>query len=227
MSTSDARVETPPRRAALFDLDRTLVHVNTAALYMRWQVRRGEAHPKDLVQVLFWLAQYTFGFLDAEAIARRAALGVRGREEASFASLLRDWVRDEVLPRISSRARVEVEARKRDGYLCAVLTSSTPYSAVPVAEALGIEHVLATRLEVIDGRFTGLHLPPLAYGPGKVSLAEDWARDHDVDLGQSVFFTDSISDLPMLERVGEAVVVNPDPRLRWLAWRRGWLVRKW
>ena len=52
-------------------------------------------------------------------------------------------------------------------------------------------------------------------------------RDHDIDLAASAFFTDSASDLPMLERVGEPVAINPDPRLRWKARRRGWPVRWW
>ena len=87
--------------------------------------------------------------------------------------------------------------------------------------------MLASRLGVRDGRFTGEVETPFCFGAGKVAVAEAWAARHDVDLDTSAFFTDSISDLPMLERVGEPVVVNPDLRLGWEARRRAWPVRRW
>lgn len=215
------------RRAALFDLDRTLVSVNTAALYVRWQVRTGEARKRDFAKTLYWLGQYTLGVIDAETIIRDAARGMEGRDVAAFERRLREWVDAEVVPHVSEAARREVALRTQAGDLCAVLTSSTTYSAVPLAENVGIAHVLATRLDERDGRFTGRLLDPLCYGEGKVAIAERWAREQDVDLRASVFYTDSISDRPMLERVGEPVVINPDPRLRLLAWRKGWRVESW
>jgi HAD superfamily hydrolase (TIGR01490 family) len=215
------------RRAAIFDLDRTLVRVNTAALFVRSQVKRGEARRRDLAKTLMYLARYTFGALDAVAIVRRVALGMKGVDEAKFRARMDAWVASDVLEHLTDSARSEVERRRAAGDLCVVLTSSTPYAAIPVATAVGIDHVLATRLEVKEGLFTGLIVDPVCYGAGKVSLAEAWARDHDVDLASSAFYTDSISDRPMLERVGEPIAVNPDPRLRLLAWRRGWRVERW
>lgn len=215
------------RHAALFDLDRTLVHVNTAALYVRWQVRTGEEPRRELARTLFWLAQYTLGVVDAESLARRAARGLSGRNEADFQVRLAAWVREEVLPHVTTAARREVTRRHARGDLCAVLTSSTRYAAEPVASQLGIQDVLATKLEVRDGRFTGRVVDPMCYGAGKVAVAEAWALERNVDLAHSAFYTDSISDRPMLERVIEPVAINPDPRLRVLAWRRGWRVESW
>lgn len=214
-------------RACLFDLDRTLVRVNTASLYARWQVREGEARRRDAVRVAWWIARYTLGLIDAESIARSLARPMVGRDEARFAERVERWVRDEVLPHVAPAAIEEIARRKADGYLCAIVTASTSYSADPVGRAVDIEHVLASRLAVSDGVFTGEVVPPFCYGEGKVVAVEAWARAHDVDLAASAFFTDSISDLPLLERVGEPVVVNPDPRLRWVARRRRWPVRAW
>ncbi len=215
------------RRAALFDLDRTLVRVNTAALFVRWQVRRGEARRRDLARTAMYLARYTFGAIDAIAIVRRVALGMKGVDEAGFRARMDRWIAAEVMTHVTDAARTEVARRREAGDVCAILTSSTPYAAEPVARALGIEHVLATELEVFDGAFTGTVRDPICYGAGKVSVAETWARTNDIDLARSAFYTDSISDRPMLERVGEPVIVNPDPRLRVLAWRRGWRVERW
>ena len=215
-------------RACFFDMDRTLVRVNTATLYARWQRRTGAARRRDVARMSWWILRYTFGVIDAEDLARSLARPMRGRDEATFARAIKGWVEDEVLEHITESARREVERRRAEGYLCALLTGSTVYSAEPVARAAGIEHVLCTRLVVDgEGRFTGEIVAPFCFGQGKVEAAEAWAREHDVDLAGSAFYTDSISDLPMLERVGEPVVVNADPRLRWVAWRRRWPVIEW
>jgi phosphoserine phosphatase len=85
---------------------------------------------------------------------------------------------------------------------------------------------MCTRLEAQDGRLTGRVVPPVCVGTGKIVWAERFAAEHDVDLSASFFYTDSISDLPLLERVGHPVAVNPDPRLRRLAAARGWPVER-
>lgn len=217
----------PLQPADLFDMDHTLVGMNTSQAWVRWQRRHGLAPSADVVRGTWMLAQYLFGVLDVEALAERAAAKVAGRSEAELRERVRDFARAEVLPRVSVLARRTVEEAKARGRPCAILTTATSYMAEPVAAELGIEHVLATHVEVEDGRFTGKLVPPLCYGAHKVTVAERWAARHGVDLAQSTFYSDSISDLPMLERVGAPFVVNPDPRLRWAARRRGWPVLRW
>jgi phosphoserine phosphatase len=82
---------------------------------------------------------------------------------------------------------------------------------------------IGTRYEVDEaGAFTGRFDGPFVYGPGKVEAMQAFAADHDIDLAQSYAYSDSLSDLPMLEAVGHAVVVNPDPALAAIAKREGW-----
>lgn len=215
------------RRACFFDLDRTLVRVNTAKQYTRWRVRRGEAGRRELALMSWWLLRYTLGVLDLEALAERAAAPMAGQSEEGFRALMDEWAQDFVLPHLTDTARRSVQRARDADELCVILTSSTPYAAQPVARVLGIEHVLASRLEVHEGLFTGRPVKPLCYGQGKVHAASTFAREHGVSLERSAFYTDSISDRPMLEAVGRPVVVNPDPRLRVLAWRKGWPVERW
>lgn len=213
-------------RAAIFDMDRTLVTVNTGDLYVRWRYRRQEASLRDVARFARWMVRYKVGLLDAPSLSRRALSPLRGLDEAKFRQELAGWYAAEVRRHISSSARREVEARRREGRVLAVLSASTNYAAEALAADLGIEHVLCTRLEVQGGRFTG-RATQLCYGAAKVPIAETWARQHGVDLDRSAFYTDSVSDLEMLERVGEARVVNPDPRLRLKAALRGWPVERW
>lgn len=214
-------------RAALFDVDRTLVTVNTARLYVRWRMGRREASLRDYARLGRAMLQYALGTLDAEQGARAALQTVVGHAEQLMRDECLDWYDRVVRPYISLHGRKVVARAREAGQLCAILSASTPYLTEPLAEELGIEHVICTRLEVENGLFTGGWEPPLCYGPGKVARARAWAETHGVDLSRSTFYTDSISDLPMLEVVGSPRVVNPDPRLRLVALHRGYPVETW
>ncbi len=216
-----------PTRAAFFDLDRTLVRLNTAPLYVRWRVRQKQLGWMDMVRVTWWGMQYFVGVLDAARASERAVSTLEGIDEETFRRECAIWARREVLPHVTERARRAVEEQRERGAVLAVLTTTTRYVAEPVAESLSIDHLLCSRVDVEGGRFTGGVSEPLCYGPGKVDRARTWAQKHGVDLGASVFYTDSVSDLPMLEAVGEPRVINPDPRLRRIALRRGWPIERW
>jgi HAD superfamily phosphoserine phosphatase-like hydrolase len=113
------------------------------------------------------------------------------------------------------------------GDVCAIVTGATRYAANPLARLLSIEHVIATELECdADRRFTGRHVH-LNYGAAKIGKSEALARAYGTTLERATFYSDSISDLPLLERVGTPVVVNPDPRLRRVAKQRGWPIERW
>jgi HAD superfamily hydrolase (TIGR01490 family) len=213
--------------AALFDVDKTLVTVNTARLYLRWRMERREAGLRDYVALSRTLLKYTFGTLDAEAAAAVGFRTIIGYPEARMREECHEWYRKVVRRYISKHGIREVERCLAAGLTCAILSASTPYVTEPLAEELGIEHVICTRLEVQDGAFTGGWEPPLCFGPGKVTRARAWAERHGIDLGRSSFYTDSISDLPMLEQVGSPRIVNPDPRLLMVALRRGYPVENW
>jgi HAD superfamily hydrolase (TIGR01490 family) len=215
------------KQAALFDVDKTLVSVNTARLYVKWRIQRREAGLRDYLAMSRTLFKYSIGTLDPEVAAESTFRTIAGYPEARMREECRDWYHKVVRRHISSHARREVENCRKAGATCAILSASTPYVTEPLAEELGIEHLICTRLEVQDGAFTGGWEPPLCYGPGKVTRAKMWAEQHGIDLARSTFYTDSISDLPMLESVGSPRIVNPDLRLRLVALQRGYPVEIW
>ena len=95
----------------------------------------------------------------------------------------------------------------------------------PLAARLGIQHMLYTRLEVEDGRFTGRMIEPICFEEGKIYWLQQFIDEQGVDLAKSWFYTDSITDRPLLDLVGHPVAVNPDPLLYREALRRAWPVR--
>jgi HAD superfamily phosphoserine phosphatase-like hydrolase len=110
----------------------------------------------------------------------------------------------------------------------AIVTGAWPYTARPLARSLGIEHVLASELEVGDGgRFTGRFVSPLCYGEGKIQLVSRLAEKLGFRIEDATFYSDSFTDLPLLSAVREPIVVNPDLRLALHARRRGWRVERW
>jgi HAD superfamily hydrolase (TIGR01490 family) len=213
-------------RAAFFDMDRTLVRVNTGNLYILWRFQRREAGLRDVARFARWIALYSVGVIDPRDIQEKALGTLVGVDEPRFREELEQWYTQVVRPYVSEDARRHVERHRRNGDVVAILSASTPYATEPLARDLGIDHVLCSELEVHEGRFTG-RASEFCYGAGKVTAAERFAARHGIDLDTSAFYTDSVSDVPMLDRVGEPVVVNPDPRLRWVAKKRGWPVTRW
>lgn len=218
----------PHVRAALFDMDRTLVRKETGSLYVRYQRDIGRASTLDLLKTLYWVGQYTLGILDADKVADNVLLSMRGKSEAAFVTECEDWFTKYVEVHIADKGR-EAVARHRDrGDVCAIVTGATRYAAGPLAKRLEIEHVVASELEIDGaGQFTGRAVKPLCLGDGKLRRAEALANRLGFALHEATFYTDSISDVPLLEKVAEPIVVNPDPRLARLAKRRGWPIERW
>lgn len=211
--------------AALFDVDGTLIARNSAPLYMRHLRRTGQARRRDVARTLYFLLRYKLGLLDIERAIAISMRWVRNRVEADVRADCVAWYARDVRPHIYAAMAATVEAHRQAGHVLAIVTSATRYLAEPLGAELGIRHLLVTQLVVQDGIFTGEPVRPVCYGQGKIHWAERFAVEHGVDLAQSYFYTDSITDLPLLERVGLPRVVNPDPRLRRVAQRRRWPVR--
>jgi HAD superfamily hydrolase (TIGR01490 family) len=210
--------------AAFFDVDGTLLAKNSGPLYMKFLRQRGEIRRRDALRTIYFYLRYRLNLLDIEAALERSSRWIRGRREEVIAEHCRLWYREMVRQYVQPDMVRRVREHKTQGHLVAILSSTTSYLAEPLAADLGIEHLLVSHLIVKDGRFTGEAERPLCYGDGKIHWARRFAAAHGVDLAASFFYTDSVTDLPMLEIVGHPQVVNPDPILRREARRRGWTV---
>ncbi len=215
-------------RAAFFDMDKTLLRVDTAMSWTQFLYARGEIGKRTLAKALYWSTLYKLAILDMETVFTRLVQDLRGDSEAEMIAKCAVWYRTHVEPQIAPAARIAVERHRAAGDVIVLATGSTQYAAGPVAAGVGIPHVLSSQLEVdaTSGTFTG-RPAALCFGHHKVTLAEKWAADTGIDLKASTFYSDSYNDLPMLERVGTAIAVNPDARLRRHARRKGWRVERW
>jgi HAD superfamily hydrolase (TIGR01490 family) len=215
-------------RLAMFDMDRTLLEKETASLYVRYQREIGEATTVDLLRTLGWVARYTIGTLDMNKVAREVLLTLEGMPEIVMTTRCDDWFRRSVERYVTDGGRRAVKAHRERGDVCAIVTGASAYVSRPLARLLDIPHVVSSVFEMDDQAvFTGRPVDPLCFGEGKLERARALADGLGLSLADAVFYTDSVSDLPLLEHVGEPVAVNPDARLRRIAQARGWRIEAW
>jgi HAD superfamily hydrolase (TIGR01490 family) len=209
-------------------MDRTLLRVDSARLYTQFRRDRGEASLIDALRVALWATQYTLGVIDAPKVARKALEGFRGRAETWLEESCAEWFPKYVLPELQQAGRHAVKKHRDAGDFVAIVTGATRYVAEPVAAELGIDHVICSELELdVAGCFTGRIIEPLCYGSGKIERTLKVAEREGFRIEDASFYSDSITDLPLLEVVKAPIVINPDRRLRRIALKRGWPIEIW
>ena len=219
------RKRTAPRIGAFFDMDKTLISENSGSLYMKYRYERGEVDGWDLAKGLFDYLRYKAGILDIRSFTQQAMLEFRGQSERKLLREARDFVEQLVVPTVYPEAIETLRWHQKQGHVVAIVSGATKFVVRPVAEALGIKHYLYTRLEVEHGRFTGRVIDPLCFEEGKIYWLQQFIDERGIDLAKSWFYTDSVTDLPLMDLVGHPVAVNPDPFLFRAARRRHWPVK--
>lgn len=212
---------------ALFDLDKTLLSVNAGSLWVKAEARSGYVSRWQALKAAAWIFGYHLGYSKMEKVLEEAVATLADQEEQAIRDRTERFYEAEVRTRYRPGARGVVEAHRARGDTLALLTTSSVYLSAPVQTELGIPHALCNRFEVVEGRFTGKPVLPLCFGAGKVHHARALAEALGEDLANASFYTDSFSDLAMMEAVGHPVAVHPDPRLAREARKRGWPIADW
>ena len=214
--------------AAFFDFDRTLIDVNSGKLWVKHERRAGRISSWQLLMASTFFLRYHLSLIDMQEAMGKAISTVAGEREEILAQRTADWYRQEVRAHLIPAALEVVEEHRAKGHPLVLLTTSSPYLAKAVADDLQLDAFGSTAFEVDgEGCFTGHVVEPSCYGMGKVEHALRLAAPLGVDVEASYFYTDSFTDQPMLDKVLHPRAVNPDPRLRRLAKRRGWRILHW
>ena len=215
-------------KLALFDLDNTLLAGDSDYEWGQFLVDLGVLERAEYeAQNREFYEQYVAGTLDIHEFLGFALRPLAQHSSAELARWHADFMRSRILPMIGEKARALVERHAAAGELCAVVTATNSFVTGPIAREFGIAHLIATEPEAIDGRFTGRVAGTPCFREGKVLRVEQWLARLGLrwaELAQSVFYSDSRNDLPLLERVTHPVAVDPDETLEAEARRRGWPV---
>ena len=206
-------------KLAVFDLDGTLLSVDAGVQWIEYLGKHSGVDMRDEVAQCHQFMAYHMAIL--ARFPRQFLLWIR-----------ENFLNEIIFPKITSSALGLVSAMKTDGYTLVMATGTQRFISAPIAERFGIEHVLATTpLLTPEGEFSGQHLGDYCYGESKINRLSDFLTSKGEcieNLEHLVFYTDSITDLPLIQFVekfnGHVVATNPDPRLKELAEKRGWSV---
>ncbi|MBC7292321.1 MAG: HAD family hydrolase [Actinotalea sp.] len=215
---------TGSRAAAFFDLDKTIIATSSSVAFARPFHTGGLLTRRAALRAAFAHAAFHLGHADeatTERLRRSLSRMVTGWDVATVSAIVTETVREAVEPTVFAEALELIAHHHAEGRDVVVVSASSSEIVEPVAAMLGADHVVASRMEVLDGRYTGA-ITSYAYGPAKAEAIRDLANREGYDLAASYAYSDSVTDLPLLETVGHAAVVNPDRALRRLATERGW-----
>ena len=212
--------------AAFFDLDKTIIAKSGPLAFGRSFFREGMISRSLLAKAVY--AQLMFQLMGAdetkmERMRTESAKLTEGWEVDKVKRVVNEVLEDVISPLIYAEALELIHDHDAAGRLVCIVSTSPEEIVEPLARMLRINHVIASRPRIVDGKYTG-EIDFYAYGPNKPIAIKELAAELDIDLDNSFAYTDSITDLPMLETVGHPVVVNPNKELRKIALEREWRI---
>lgn len=216
-----------PRAAAFFDLDKTIIAKPSMLAFSRPLRAEGLISRKAMLRGAYSQLLVRPGGADAEAVERMrehlTSLCV-GWDVEQVRAIVHETLHDTVDPLVYSEAKELIREHTDSGHDVVVVSASGEEFVEPIARMLGASHSIGTRMSVADGRYTG-EISFYCYGEKKADALNELARRNGYRLDDCYAYTDSMTDLPMLEAVGNPCAVNPNRALRKLATERCWQVR--
>lgn len=230
---SPAPLDPPPGTAAeaapqavFLDLDNTIIAGSSALAFARTFARHGLIDRGTVARGAWAQLMLLFSGADAstmDTLRRQLTLICRGWEVERVRAIVAETLQEVIGPLVYPEAVRLIERHREHGAEIVLLSASGLEVVGPIAELVGIERFRATTMRIEDGRYAG-EIEFYCYGDGKAEAARQIAAESGLDLGRCAAYTDSITDLPLLEVVGAPAVVNPDRELRAIARERGWPV---
>jgi HAD superfamily hydrolase (TIGR01490 family) len=212
------------RPAAFFDLDKTIIAKSSTLAFGRPFYQGGLLNRRSVLRSAY--AQFVFALAGADEdqmnrMRDYITAMCTGWDVAQVRDIVNETLHEIIDPIVYDEAVVRIQRHKAAGEDVVIVSSSGEEVVAPIGEMVGADHVVATRMVVVDGRYTG-EIVRYVYGPAKADAVRDLAAERGYDLAASSAYSDSITDLPLLEAVGHPSAVNPDRALRRVATERGW-----
>ena len=212
---------------AFFDLDRTILRVNSGKTLARYAYKQGLMTRMDLVRGLFLSLLYKLNLQDPIDIISTMVGWVKGASESSLGKLSKEAFSDQIINSIYTEVHTEIKFHQSKGAGIVILSSTILPICQNIAEYLRIDDVICSNLEVVNGIYTGRLVGPPCFGKEKATRLLDYCSENNINPVDSWYYGDAISDLNILSKVGNPICVNPDKRLRKAASRRGWKILQW
>lgn len=213
---------------ALFDLDETLICEDSTGLWLRWLISQGFAPPSLLAREEALMAQYHQGTLSISDYMALTLSPLEGLHTVTVAGWIRRFIQRDILPRVYPAASERPGWHQQRGDRIVVISASGEHLVKPIARLLGADDALAIGVEIIDNRYSGNTHGVMSYREGKVARLQHWINEQaPFAFEHSWAYSDSLNNLPLLEYVSHAAVINPGDELRQLAQQRNWSICHW
>ncbi|MFV2019159.1 HAD family hydrolase [Micromonospora sp. LOL_023] len=214
------------RSAAFFDLDKTVIAKSSALAFGRPFYRDGLITRRDVVKSAYAQLMFRLGGTDEQTMARTRdylATLCKGWQVDQVSQIVAETLHELINPYVYAEAAALIEEHQGAGRDIVLVSASGEEMVRPIGELLGVTDVIATRMAVENGRYSG-KIEFYAAGPAKATGITELADLRGYDLAECYAYSDSYTDVPMLECVGHPTAVNPDRQLRKLATEQGWPV---
>jgi HAD superfamily hydrolase (TIGR01490 family) len=212
--------------AAFFDLDKTIIAKSSTLAFSKPFQAGGLITRRAVLRSAYAQFVYLVGGADHDQMEKLRAFMSQlcaGWDVATVREIVADTLHNIVDPLVYDEAVSLIEEHRLAGRDVVIVSTSGSEVVEPIGEMLGADLVIASRLEIVDGRYTG-EIAYYAYAEEKARAIRELAEERGYDLAESYAYSDSVTDVPMLEAVGHAHAVNPDRELRRTAASRGWPV---
>jgi HAD superfamily hydrolase (TIGR01490 family) len=211
---------------ALFDLDNTLLNGDSDFEWSQFLIRIGILD-RELFEVKnqAFYDQYKAGTLDIHEFLDFQLKPLSRHSRKVLDEWHSQFMRENVMPMVTQKSRALVQQHRDAGDVCVVITATNSFVTAPIAREFGIEHLIATEPEHIDGEFTGQVADVPCFREGKITRLTNWLGERGWTLDSfedSTFYSDSLNDLPLMCKVKHPVAANPDEMLRTHAEQHGW-----
>jgi HAD superfamily hydrolase (TIGR01490 family) len=208
---------------ALFDLDNTLLSGDSDYLWGNFLVEQGivDGEQYERENERFY-QEYREGRLDIFEFLRFSLRPLRDNDPRQLGRLLEEFLNRKIDPIIPEASHQLLDKHREAGDELLIITATNAFVTAPIAQRLGVRHLIATEPEVIGGKYTGNVAGEPCFREGKVNRLNRWLVENQMDLKDSWFYSDSHNDIPLLDAVDNPVAVDPDETLSELAKTRGW-----
>ncbi len=210
---------------AIFDLDNTLIARDSDHAWGEFLVEQGAVDAnvyREANERYYQL--YQSGELDIHEYLAFSLKPLSENSPEQLAAWHQQFMAAKIEPIILPRAEELLARHRARGDTLLIITATNRFITAPIADRLGVDELIAIEPEIVNGRYTGRVSGVPSFQAGKVTRLESWLAERDHTLDGSTFYSDSINDLPLLERVDTAIAVDPDEQLRAAADARDWRI---
>lgn len=212
---------------AFFDIDDTILNINSTRVIVHAARKSGMMSTLSFIKAVGQVLLYRLKLNDSLKIIQKMGSWAKGIHVEEFNKMVEGISKTIIIGAIRPEIIEEIRIHKEHNAEIAILSSAVTAICSPLADFLGIDHVLCSELESVNGRFTGRPVGRFCFGDEKLVRLKEYCSSNNQSIHNAFYYADSIDDLPVLECVGHPVCITPDKKLTEVASSKGWIIHQW